>query len=183
MTNEEECDRLIAESGVRLGLGKFSPKLTMEEQCKALAIGMKYPDIPRSSVAEHFGIHKTNMGHMWNRYSIRYRPVRRLAEEMGRDAFIAKYLDPEIVEAVLVIRKRIQAASPASPDRPRLPNINRDKYKGIHTMPDGSQVLVDWFTEPRGPGWYGIECDDATNPSGPFDTSKQAYDYMEENLS
>ena len=183
-TNTEKCDRIVAESGVRLGFGKWAPKMTLHQRCQALAIGMRYPDLSRTAVAEYFGVHKTNMAHLWNRYSRNYRPVHRLAEEMGRNDFIEEYLDAEIVAAVLAIQQNRR------PPPPKLPNVNRDKYEGQHTLqPSGAVILVRWLDAfegvegPRASGWYGIERDDPDIPSGPFNTSAAAYDYMKENLS
>ena len=137
---------------------KFAPKLTFHQRCEILALRRK--GCTRESLAHIYNVDVRTVTHIYNEHSPRYKNVREEELTLGRDNFILKYLNPELL---------VKAASLLQPEEKEENNKRSNGKAGIHTVRNeycdyDHRVIIQWIE--RGEqehvqvsGWYYKDLD------------------------
>lgn len=192
---------LIPTELMSLGSSKFEAKLSSTERCQILALRLSGMSI--GAIAVTFGVNRRTVTHIHNESSPRYHSVRKIAETMGRDAFLAKFVTEDLIDRIRANAVRAEAQeSGEKADKRRstesngVPNPRATRHAGI-TMHKGPghefthRIEVLWVEGKEGyaDGWYSKLLDsgtvDATEPFGDPDakthmTSATALAYARE---
>jgi hypothetical protein len=166
---------------------RYKPKLTFDERCFALALfeeGASW-----SAIASFFGVHRRTVEMIKN--GPPYKSVRDAFGQLGRDAFVARYLDAARFNDFKEFVRRRREGDPefnttkqsTDPNAPNwYANPTAKAKEGVHHMKHtttGEMVVVSIFW--RGamldskPGWY-YSVDDKVSPR-PYATSTEAVEH------
>jgi hypothetical protein len=171
------------------GQGRFEAKLSFDERCSVLALYMS--GIHRRVLASAFGIDRRTVAHIYNKNSIHYKNVRSKLEELGRDAFIQRYLTEEASERVTAVANNPEVTLSddqlrKEPVKPPVPNKRRNRRAGINmlTPPQcdySHRVMIAWRDQTYDPvsgvdlpeGWWYQDMD-GNNPDEWFYSGPQS---------
>lgn len=142
---------------------KFKPKLEFHERCAILALVRH--GVRRDRTALAFGVDRRTVSHICNESSRHYRDVRKHMLELGKEAFIAKYLTED---AALKVRNLPPTQTPGQAASRAGVSSRANRMAGTHTIPpaDGLReyphaVQIVWQDGGEaGPGWYYVLLDD-----------------------
>lgn len=169
--------------------GKFAPKLTYEQRCEVLAL--HHLGVPRNVLVESYGIDRRTIAHIISKNSIHYRNVRAKFAELGKDAFMQKYLNEGVKARIAGAIKKIETPLPAAP------NKNASKFEGVHVvqnafMTTAHRIIIRWCEagiDTPVAGWYYRDADGAepnrwfSNGEESMMNSKACLEAVRENLT
>lgn len=134
--------------------GKFKPKLVFLDRCAILALVSH--GVKRDRTALAFGVDRRTVSHICNDSSKHYRDVRKHLLELGKEAFIAKYLTEDA--ALKVARLSPTEVTHPTPDAA---NKRANRMRGMHVIPvaDGLRakphtVEIAYKDGEMFAGWY-----------------------------
>lgn len=139
---------------------EFAPKLVEDERMAILAC-IEY-GIMRDVVAKAFGINRRTVSHIANSGSTRYREVRRRRDEMGKDAFIQRYLTESVAQKIMANTPERKAEIDV--DKSQRASIHANGKAGIQVVkndmlkaPHRVEIAFKADLEPK--GWYYRDID------------------------
>lgn len=97
LSPDHPANRLPAET-LHLGDNRFAAKLSFDERCQMLAL--KLSNMSIGAIAVAFGVNRRTVTHVYQPHSPRYQNVRKQLETMGRDAFLTRYIDEDLINRV-----------------------------------------------------------------------------------
>ena len=156
-----EYDEMVGALGV--DPNKFKPKL--DETKRRQIYALTTLGITKRVVAKHFGVHHRTVCHIVNKASPNYKSTRAAYQEMGREAFHAAYLTPDLVKAVMAINIEPSEAS----------SKRNDSQEGEHRAKSGTVFDVQYREPPveDNAGWYWHDTQ-LDGWIGPFSSSTEA---------
>jgi len=134
--------------------GKYDHKLDFDQRCEILALYRT--GVPRTVLAEAYGLDRRTVTHIYNPRSVHYRNVRAEEEKLGKEQFQKQYITQNAHDK---LKKAMTNFQPVSEFRPMR---NATKYKGVHTVEnDGTtkphRIIIGWREagiDNVGAGWY-----------------------------
>jgi hypothetical protein len=161
LTREEALEMLDAAIAARKAINsKFEPKLDFVQRCQILALYRR--GCTRESLAKVFGVDRRTITHIHNAQSPRYKNVREEELRLGRENFIDRYLDLDVLRAVTL------SVNPTEEDK-SINNKKSNKMQGIHTVRNefcdyDHRVIIQWVEKDtqehiKTSGWYYKDLD------------------------
>lgn len=164
-----------------LGTSKFEAKLTVTQRCEILALRIAKMSV--GAVAATFGVNRRTVTHIANEDSNKYQAVRNLRDQMGREAFVTKYVTEDLIDRVKAAAQTREAQESYTeydqeqPTRTGTANKRATKSSGItmHRGPNHAfthRIEIGWVEGAEGyeDGWYfkllDVDGPEATEWSG-----------------
>lgn len=167
---------------------RFAPKLSFEQRCFALCLRLEGASWP--AIAAYFNVHRRTMEAIEKGPA--YKNVRDTYYHLGKDAFVEKYLDKDLMDNYLKFLKTDAVKDSTKStgkqgDDPSLPNwyanptakgrAGENRVRNVVTG-EPTTVSIDW-QDSRGidlkPGWYWSIPGEDGDPR-PYSTSALALD-------
>jgi len=129
--------------------GKYVPKLDHERRCQVLALYRV--GITREALAAMFGINTRTVGHIYSQESPHYRQVKEEETLLGREKFIEKYMNDDLLARAMSYRMGVEKQVEKN-------NRYAKGKAGVHVVRPTQclhehRVIISW-REDNVPGWY-----------------------------
>lgn len=144
---------------------KFESKLDFDQRCEVLALYRA--GIPRSVLAEAYGLDRRTVTHIYNPKSKNYKSVRDEEQKLGHEEFQRKYITENVLQKLKAIEPKIKERRAKIKDEAKAKKAVRSmsKHSGVFTIPfEGKErrILIDWqeaSVDNSGAGWYYRDLD------------------------
>ena len=149
---KEEQRAVLALMGVNNG--KYVAKLDHEKRCQVLALYRQ--GITREALGAMFGIDSRTVGHIYNPSSKHYKTVREEEKMLGRERFVDKYMNKELLARAMSYRQVAEKSAEKN-------NRNAKGKAGVHVIRPSQckiehTIIIAWREDQKpGPGWYYMD--------------------------